>query len=656
MDSLIDIQLPADAPAHMFMDTFYNKFSITLKGNNMDYSNLSLTYLPNPLSIEPFNTLFRRVRECEPLQELEDTDKISALHTCTSEEVQFFVRVKPRYLKLNCIVSGHGMDSFFEVQLKYDASLYALKYQTATHPQLEAPDFKLFRISVPEQDYKSNSNLRGEELVNVTDQLSTIFTDCPPNHIHIVVNYLRKQEAPSTGGQPKNFAATQEQKEYRCNRPRNAAYPIPVTLFERIFADFVDDCQGYQPTAEDNRFVLKLSKAMCKFYGDDAQRMEECRELLAAYGVSLMAAKVGPTNFSTDGHVTNEINKYVCVILEGKNEVGSGGIEPFLEAMCYYRQLTRNIGGGPGLNSRFPCFLLTVFGPYIAIFRCVFREHVHADVLVPVIPLCWHATDYPMQEMAARIFGSFKTAVQKLSHHYTRAIPRLSTTPTTVTCPHPSTYIDFDGDLQRFTYEVAQPESNRLVFYANTERGRRVCIKFTKRYSSEVHRLCATNGHAPACIACQELPGGWKMVVMDVLNIHNYSTAAPTSYYRPLSYYLPLTFDLKNAITTFVRALHNKGFVHGDLRDVNVFVRDDDDTGTSTDFQLLDFDWVGCVGEVRYPINLNRTDIRRPDGAQDGAEITTEHDLQMLEYIFEPFESSVDDVAQLLGDTNMEDP
>ncbi|KAF8646503.1 hypothetical protein AX16_007180 [Volvariella volvacea WC 439] len=143
---------------------------------------------------------------------------------------------------------------------------------------------------------------------------------------------------------------------------------------------------------------------------------------------------------------------------------------------------------------------------------------------------------------------------------------------------------------------------------------------------------------------------------MDVLNIHKDASTAPATYYRPLSYYHPSTSHLKDALTTFVRALHSKGFVHGDLRNVNVFVRDDDDTGTSTDFQLLDFDWAGRVGEVRYPINLNRKTVRRPDGAQDGKEITAEHDLQMLEYMFELFELLVEDVAQLLSATTMEDP
>ena len=45
---------------------------------------------------------------------------------------------------------------------------------------------------------------------------------------------------------------------------------------------------------------------------------------------------------------------------------------------------------------------------------------------------------------------------------------------------------------------------------------------------------------------------------------------------------------------------------------------------------LVDFDWAGKEGEVHYPMNVNRSDIKRPDGARDGQLIKKEHDLEML--------------------------
>jgi len=84
---------------------------------------------------------------------------------------------------------------------------------------------------------------------------------------------------------------------------------------------------------------------------------------------------------------------------------------------------------------------------------------------------------------------------------------------------------------------------------------------------------------------------------------------------------------LKETITSHIQELHNAGYVHGDL---NFVVKDD------KDFMLLDFDWTGPKQETQYPIRVNWTDIRRPDGAWDGEKITTEHDLEMLNLVFDP--------------------
>jgi hypothetical protein len=68
--------------------------------------------------------------------------------------------------------------------------------------------------------------------------------------------------------------------------------------------------------------------------------------------------------------------------------------------------------------------------------------------------------------------------------------------------------------------------------------------------------------------------------------------------------------------------------VHGDIRDTNVMVRKDGEMG----FMLVDFDWAGEIGVVRYPMNVNRAEnLWRPDGASDGNVITAHHDIQMLE-------------------------
>jgi hypothetical protein len=57
---------------------------------------------------------------------------------------------------------------------------------------------------------------------------------------------------------------------------------------------------------------------------------------------------------------------------------------------------------------------------------------------------------------------------------------------------------------------------------------------------------------------------------------------------------------------------------------------------------LFDFDWAGEIGNVRYPINVNRgPQLERPDGAYDGALIMAEHDIEMLNLMFKSVLPSV---------------
>ena len=130
--------------------------------------------------------------------------------------------------------------------------------------------------------------------------------------------------------------------------------------------------------------------------------------------------------------------------------------------------------------------------------------------------------------------------------------------------------------------------------------------------------MCATLGYAPTLYGFKELPGGWFMVIMDRLSERKYC---------PLS---KPTAPLINNIRDVLKQLHQSNYVHGDLRDVNIIVSRSDETK----FMLIDFDWAGKIGEVRYPPRVNRSrDLWRPDGAVDGALIQADHDMDMLNQI-----------------------
>jgi RIO-like serine/threonine protein kinase len=110
------------------------------------------------------------------------------------------------------------------------------------------------------------------------------------------------------------------------------------------------------------------------------------------------------------------------------------------------------------------------------------------------------------------------------------------------------------------------------------------------------------------------------MVVMDVIR----------DEYRSFDDLFPVSPAHCDHIEANIVTLHEAGYVHGDLRDINIMARGKGEL----EFMLIDFDWAGKVGEVKYPMYVNRKDVWRPDDAYDGQLITVEHDMQMLDAMF----------------------
>ncbi|KAL4255883.1 hypothetical protein AB1N83_011384 [Pleurotus pulmonarius] len=86
-----------------------------------------------------------------------------------------------------------------------------------------------------------------------------------------------------------------------------------------------------------------------------------------------------------------------------------------------------------------------------------------------------------------------------------------------------------------------------------------------------------------------------------------------------------LTTEGVKTLRDAVKALHEHALVFGDLRDANVLV------DTRGNPYLIDFDWSGAEGTVRYPLDLNTAGIDWAEGVRPGAKIRREHDVDMLE-------------------------
>lgn len=221
-----------------------------------------------------------------------------------------------------------------------------------------------------------------------------------------------------------------------------------------------------------------------------------------------------------------------------------------------------------------------------------------------------------MRTATARHFGAAKKAILALGDYYHSAPndqhPIL---------PYPSgpaelpfAYAPIAGAAKLNLHE------DKLVFLGKSGEDY-VFIKFVRRYSKEAHEKCSELGFAPRLRAFSQLPGGWYMVVMDYV----------ADEYEDLYDALPRLGDeerqqIKDKLVPKVHSFHAAGFVHGDIRNTNVMVKKDRGEG----MYLVDFDWAGEYPDAKYPMNINESTVRRPDGATSGEVITPEHDMFMV--------------------------
>lgn len=154
---------------------------------------------------------------------------------------------------------------------------------------------------------------------------------------------LREQFKSRRPGAPSQQAQTTEFKElqkdnitfYGCNRPPDREHALPLALLHPVFGAFIDDAKTIAPTREDYATAHRLKMDMCDFYPNEGDRRQKICVALQEYGIGINPGPVGASEHKTDGHVCT--TTHPKFILELKNEIGSKGAEPSLQAFLYYR-------------------------------------------------------------------------------------------------------------------------------------------------------------------------------------------------------------------------------------------------------------------------------------------------------------------------------
>ncbi|KAI6021983.1 hypothetical protein EDC04DRAFT_2575428 [Pisolithus marmoratus] len=418
---------------------------------------------------------------------------------------------------------------------------------------------------------------------------------------------------------PSSFLDRQNnsRKAIPCGRPRKYEDFVPTVLLHPVFGQFIEDTKEIEVSAEDNKLVVELADAMSDLYKNEAERIDRVETVLNTFDIHFASTTIKRTGFQTDGDVA--VKDYRYAIAEFKNEAGNTSGEPYFQSIGYYLESTRKEAVIMS-SSPLPCFLLSFFGPYIVFAGAAWNLRPTIQLLSMPIAFNIHSTDTDNLLVLARHMAAFRKAAQTLKQYYedlrpTQLLPNM---PSPQLFPYPTTYTStVDGTNRQILYQ--QQLEHKLVFFGtkSTEGSAfvdRICVKFVRRYSPGAHEHCASAGCAPALRSFEKIPGGWFMVVMDDLS-NDYETLAKMSAPVPT----------KSLIHAKLAGFHRAGFVHGDIRDTNIVVSKSD----NTQFRIIDFDWAGIAGEVKYPAFLN-PEVRRPEGATDGEFILAEHDDAML--------------------------
>jgi len=418
--------------------------------------------------------------------------------------------------------------------------------------------------------------------------------------------------------------------------------PIPLELLHPIFAEFIVNAKEHEPTPADNALVRELCMEMTLDSDSEAEKCSKFRRILSDhYKLTLYAAEIGPTQYRTDGHL--QVGPYMAVVCEGKLWNGKGN--PQVQGALYWLKSIRenmkekdpldllpciiiHFIGACLLQTLYPCLLF--IGPQIGFSGSVLTDCAQLQTLTNPFYLNASFYDEEAAIQTARAFGAFKIAVDKLCQHY-QALGRAQPKPPTperslrLAFPYPDSWT-VGGEKFTLTYRFRRYE-DKLIFHATTTEGDARFVKFTRRYSKEAHDACAEAGVAPKLHGFLPLPAGWYMVVME--------------YFAPETYSVLEASDSDDAslvagIHAVVQRMHDLGYVHGDVRQVNMMKRlqRTGEWGVGSLF-LIDFDWAGLVGRVRYPRNLNKKSVIRHADAEDGALIEQTHDRFMIEHMFD---------------------
>lgn len=239
---------------------------------------------------------------------------------------------------------------------------------------------------------------------------------------------------------------------------------------------------------------------------------------------------------------------------------------------------------------------------------------------------------------AARVLYALTRGLIKLQEYYS-SLTTLATQLDSFSgfFPSATSYYDRVQKAQvSFQYVKYLEESSTCVtFLARTADKKDIVVKFVDRYGEDAHVFLADSERrcAPALLYFGQIGlgptyhgGRLRMVVME----HVVGETLSSLRVKPGGSNHLNVSNLLRSLRNVVKMLHEQGFVFGDLRPPNIMVT------PQNAIKLIDFDWAGKVGVVKYPL-LMSSGITWPSGATGGGLISKQHDWDMIQAIEDDF-------------------
>ena len=405
---------------------------------------------------------------------------------------------------------------------------------------------------------------------------------------------------PSPSEACKQFEEKQEELPIFCHRPPGKGYSgLHVSLQVKAFGKFID----LQETIPDPKYyslAVKLMIAMSEFYKCETSRRhafkQKIQEIMFADQGLLYQEEKKISHAKIDLAIVSSSGQ-VLVSFEFKNEFSGISSEPTAQNIACYINSQKSLH-----RQRAPMLLINCIGcNYLQVFGAAWNKGaLCVDPLTPPVSLL-HVPYDPLcgLERLAHLLAAVDATTLELMEYYS----------------HPNNksigpyFSKFDDS--KIVYKKTIPnKENLFVASLNNSNGcKEVVVKFSQRYGIEVHRFLADKNKAPKVIHFEKLPGKWFVVVMEKVVCKNDDAVACAHIHGELQ--------------TVLEELKSNNFVHGDLRKQNILLLADNT------IKVVDFDWAGESGAVKYPTNLNIECPWHPD-VTPGGPILHEHDEYQL--------------------------